>query len=123
MIRSLFVFAAVFASLYLFILSLGLMGSGFAILAGTTVGEALRESTIVTQPVGGLVVGILATVLFQSSLATISVIVSMVASGILTLDSAVPLAMIPLWDGCNSCFQYLHFCRLIKLNSVNGCQT
>jgi sodium-dependent phosphate cotransporter len=47
----------------------------------------------VTNPVAGLFVGILGTVLVQSSSASTSVIVGLVASGALGVDNAVPMIM------------------------------
>jgi sodium-dependent phosphate cotransporter len=47
----------------------------------------------VTNPVAGLFVGILATVLVQSSSVTTSTIVGLVASGVLTVEAAVPMIM------------------------------
>ena len=53
--------------------------------------ERLFES--VDNPIAGLFVGILGTVLVQSSSASTSVVVGLVASGALGVDAAVPMIM------------------------------
>ena len=49
--------------------------------AGKTAGEAFTNSEILANPVAGLMIGVLATVLLQSSSTTTSIVVSMVGSG------------------------------------------
>merc|ERR1719223_2025688 len=48
--------------LYMFIISLGLMGNAFKVLGGKTSGRTFRNSDIFDNPIAGLVLGILATV-------------------------------------------------------------
>jgi sodium-dependent phosphate cotransporter len=76
--------------LYLFLVSIGLMavafkgfGSGFA--------ESLIRATF--NPFVGLFIGILATSIIQSSSTTTSIVVGMVASGVITIGNAVPIIM------------------------------
>ncbi len=52
-----------------------------------------RLFSTVSNPLAGLFVGILATVLVQSSSASTSIIVGLVASGAVSLDAAVPMIM------------------------------
>ncbi len=80
----------VFVLLYLFLVgvnclsdSLKLMGGGFA--------ETLFSLT--GQPFVSLMAGMLATVLFQSSSVTTSIIVGLVSSGSLSIAGAVPMIM------------------------------
>jgi sodium-dependent phosphate cotransporter len=58
-------------------------------------GSGLQESLFssVTNPIAGLFVGVLGTVLVQSSSASTSIIVGLVASGALPVESAVPMVM------------------------------
>eukprot|EP00121_Abeoforma_whisleri_P010290 Awhi_evm1s9487 len=70
-----------------------LLGSAFQIISGTTVGKTFRNSDLFDNPIAGLVIGILATVLVQSSSTSTSIIVSMVASNLLTVDQAVYMIM------------------------------
>ena len=49
-------------------------------LGGKAAGEAFASNKILSNPVAGLMIGILATVLVQSSSTTTSIVVSMVAA-------------------------------------------
>ncbi|KAL3873638.1 hypothetical protein ACJMK2_036733 [Sinanodonta woodiana] len=82
-----------FAALYLFICSLGFMGDAFKLLGGKTAGKAFQDSNILSNPVAGLMIGVLATVLLQSSSTTTTIIVSMVAQEVLTVKLAIPIVM------------------------------
>ena len=66
--------------LYLFICSLDFLSSAFRLLGGKAAGEAFASNDILSNPVAGLMIGILATVLVQSSSTTTSIVVSMVAA-------------------------------------------
>ena len=76
--------------LYVFLLSIKLMGSSFK-LFGTGFAEQLLSFT--TNPFVGLFIGILATSLVQSSSVTTSVVVGLTASGALTIGGAIPIIM------------------------------
>lgn len=82
--------AAVVALLYLFLVGVSLLEEGIEGL-GSGVQEQLFES--VSNPLAGLFVGVLATVLVQSSSVTTATIVGLVASGIVGIDQAVPMIM------------------------------
>ncbi|KAJ9465798.1 hypothetical protein DIPPA_19218 [Diplonema papillatum] len=84
---------AVFGVLYLFIIALGLMGSAFKILGGRSSGRTFRDSDLIANPVAGLAIGILATVLMQSSSTTTSIVISMAASDLVTVENASYLVM------------------------------
>lgn len=79
--------------LYLFIVSLGLMGSAFKILAGPTAGEVFRNNDVFDNPFAGLMLGILATVLVQSSSTSTSIIISMTAALLIEPKNAIPMIM------------------------------
>ncbi|KAK3595933.1 hypothetical protein CHS0354_032441 [Potamilus streckersoni] len=79
--------------LYLFICSLGFLGDAFKLLGGKAAGEVFRDNTILANPVAGVMIGVLATVLLQSSSTTTSIVVSMVAEKILTVTVAIPIIM------------------------------
>ena len=49
--------------------------------SGKAAGQALSEDEILSNPVAGLMIGVLGTVLLQSSSTTTSIVVSMVGSG------------------------------------------
>ncbi len=76
--------------LYIFLLAIALFGGAFK-MAGKGFAEQLIETT--TNPVIGLMIGLLATSLIQSSSSTTSIIVGMVAGGVLTVNGAVPIIM------------------------------
>jgi sodium-dependent phosphate cotransporter len=76
--------------LYLFLLSISLMGASFS-LFGKDVAEQVLVFT--SSPLVGLFVGVLATSLVQSSSTTTSLVVGMVAGGVLTVEAAIPIIM------------------------------
>jgi sodium-dependent phosphate cotransporter len=77
-------------ALYVFLLSIELLGSGFK---GLGSGFAQTLFSITATPLSGLFVGILATSLVQSSSSTTSVVVGLVACGTLDIQHAVPIIM------------------------------
>lgn len=81
---------AVAALLYLFLVSISLMGAAFK-----GFGKGFAENLIQTtsNPFIGLFIGILATSLVQSSSTTTSVVVGIVGAGGLTVSSAIPIIM------------------------------
>ncbi|XP_021379151.1 sodium-dependent phosphate transport protein 2B-like [Mizuhopecten yessoensis] len=83
----------VFGFLYLFICALGFLGDAFKLVGGKTAGKAFRENELLSNPVAGLMIGVLATVLLQSSSTTTSIIVTMVGSGIIPTMTAIPMVM------------------------------
>lgn len=76
--------------IYVFLVGVSLLESGVKVMGADTQ-EQLFEG--VSNPIAGLFVGILGTVLVQSSSASTSVIVGIVASGALGVDDAVPMIM------------------------------
>jgi sodium-dependent phosphate cotransporter len=76
--------------LYLFLVGVKLLESGVKDLGSDTAGGLFQG---ITNPIAALCVGILATVLVQSSSVTTSTIVGLVAAGQLPLDMAVPMVM------------------------------
>lgn len=79
----------VLACLYVFFVSIQLMGDSFKTWKGFS--EALIEQAL--NPFSGLVIGILATSLVQSSSTTTAMVVGFVASGTLSVELAVPIIM------------------------------
>lgn len=76
--------------LYAFLAGIGLLQAGIA-----TLSPSLQESLFasITHPLAGLAVGILATVLTQSSSATTATIVGLVGAGLIDVGAAVPMIM------------------------------
>ncbi|CAF3909468.1 unnamed protein product [Rotaria sp. Silwood1] len=81
------------ALLYLFVCSLDLMSSAFRLIGGKITGKVFAEGAILSNPVAGLMIGLLATVLVQSSSTSTSIVVSMVSSSILPVKQAIPIIM------------------------------
>lgn len=78
------------ALLYLFLFSIALFGAAFK-LVGKEFSQQLIATT--TNPVMGLMIGLLATSLIQSSSSTTSIVVGLVAGGALTVQGAIPIIM------------------------------
>ncbi|XP_074085779.1 sodium-dependent phosphate transport protein 2B-like [Macrotis lagotis] len=79
--------------LYLFVCSLDILSSAFQLVGGKMAGEIFRDGSVLNNPVAGLVIGVLVTVMVQSSSTSSSIIVSMVSSSLLTVKAAIPIIM------------------------------
>lgn len=71
---------ALTALLYLFICSLTFLSSAFRLLGGKAAGRFISNSELLQNPVVGLMIGVLVTVLVQSSSTSTSIVVTMVGS-------------------------------------------
>ncbi len=76
--------------IYIFLVGVSSLEAGIKVMGADTQ-ERLFSS--VDNPLAGLFIGVLGTVLVQSSSASTSVIVGLVASGALGVDAAVPMVM------------------------------
>ena len=83
-------FVAVLGLLVVFLVGVKLLGSSFK-MVGKDAADALFAG--LSNPFAGLAVGILATVLVQSSSVTTSVVVGLVGSGEISVAHAVPVIM------------------------------
>ncbi len=81
---------AIILVVYLFLLSIKFLGHSFK-LFGKDFAEATIQMT--SHPLMGLLIGIFATSLIQSSSTTTSIVVGLVAGGALTLGNAIPIIM------------------------------
>ena len=84
-----FQWVAIATLVYLLISSVGMIGAGFK---GATKGQASDLFQFATNPFTGLIIGILATAMIQSSSTVTSIIVGLVAGG-LPVETAVPMIM------------------------------
>jgi len=82
--------SGILASLYLFLVGVSGMGEAFK-LFGSEFAE--RTLSLTSNPLAGLFLGILATALVHSSSTSTSIVVSMVAGGVISLPGAVPMIM------------------------------
>ena len=76
--------------IYLFLVGVSSLEAGIKAMGADTQEQLFSN---VSHPLAGLFIGILGTVLVQSSSASTSVIVGLVASGALSVDDAVPMIM------------------------------
>ncbi|MCB2231057.1 Na/Pi symporter [bacterium] len=76
--------------LYLFMLSITMLGAAFKLM-GKGVAESILTTT--SNPLVGLVIGILATSVIQSSSTTTSLVVGLVGTAALSFENAVPIIM------------------------------
>jgi len=81
---------AVAALVYLFVLAITLLGGAFK-LAGKDTAQSIFSAT--SNPIVGLVIGLLATAIIQSSSTTTSIIVGLVGGGFLSFEAAIPMVM------------------------------
>ncbi|MBT5277655.1 Na/Pi symporter [Ilumatobacter sp.] len=82
--------ALVFGLIYTFLVGVSALEKGIKIM-GEDTQEKLFSS--VDNPIAGLCVGILGTVLVQSSSASTSIIVGLVATGGISVEAAIPMIM------------------------------
>jgi sodium-dependent phosphate cotransporter len=76
--------------LYFFLVGLDLLGNSAKVIGGCTAGALFGDQT---NPVAGLMIGILATVLIQSSSSTTSIIVSLVGADTVSVRSGIFMVM------------------------------
>jgi sodium-dependent phosphate cotransporter len=83
-------FLWLFVLLYAFLAAVDVLGTGLALLGEDFVEELFRG---ISNPLVGLFVGTLATVLAQSSSVTTPTVVSLVGAGVIGVPEAVPIIM------------------------------
>mmetsp|Transcript_57253 Transcript_57253/g.139588 ORF Transcript_57253/g.139588 Transcript_57253/m.139588 type:complete len:593 (+) Transcript_57253:256-2034(+) len=76
--------------LYFFLFGLDLLGTGAKVMGGCAAGSLFGDDT---NPVAGLMIGILATVLLQSSSTTTSIIVSLTGAGSVSVKQGIYMIM------------------------------
>jgi len=89
-VRWFFNFLAICSLLYLFLIGLDLMGNAFKAMSGKGVGNMMGS---IDNPIAGVAIGIIVTVLLQSSSTSTSVVVTMVGADIITVNNAIPIIM------------------------------
>jgi sodium-dependent phosphate cotransporter len=87
---TIFKILVIIITLYLFLLGIKLLGHSFKLFGGDF---ARTMITMTDNPFAGLLIGIVATSLIQSSSTTTSIVVGLVAGGVLTLQNAIPIVM------------------------------
>ncbi|XP_054162342.1 sodium-dependent phosphate transport protein 2B-like [Oppia nitens] len=79
--------------LYFFICSLDFLSSAFRLVGSRAVGRIIADSELLKNPVVGLMIGVLVTVLVQSSSTSTSIVVTMVGSHLIKVRNAIPIVM------------------------------
>jgi len=74
-------FLVLLSSIYFFICSLSFLSTGFKITGGRNIGVFFEESSLLSNPVVGVMCGVLITVLVQSSSTSTSILVGLVGGG------------------------------------------
>merc|ERR1712117_709801 len=84
--------ASMLTCLYFFVCSLSSLSDSFRILGGKNIGVLFSNSDLLKNPVVGLMIGVLVTVLVQSSSSSPSIIVGLVSAGA-PVRTAIPMIM------------------------------
>jgi len=79
-------------SLYFFICSLSFLSDSFRLLGGRNIGAFFGNSELLNNPVVGVMIGVLVTVLVQSSSTSTTIIVGLVATDV-PVRTAIPMIM------------------------------
>lgn len=84
---------AIFSTLYFFMWSSSILSQAFNLTSYHYTGHFIRTSGFLQNPLIGLMVGVITTVVFQSSGAVTSVLVTIVGSGVLDVRQSIPIIM------------------------------
>jgi len=84
------IFFMVWILIWIFLVCLGLMGTGFKLLGGK---DSAKMFDVVDNPISGVMIGILATVLVQSSSTSTSIIIALVGADEMDVSTAIPMVM------------------------------
>lgn len=79
--------------MYIFICSLNFLSSSFRLIGGKAAGRFISNSVLLQNPIVGLMIGVLVTVLVQSSSTSTSIVVTMVGSDLIRVPQAIPIIM------------------------------
>ncbi|XP_074129138.1 sodium-dependent phosphate transport protein 2B-like [Sminthopsis crassicaudata] len=79
--------------LYFFGCSLDVLSTAFQLVGEKMSEKIFHDGSVLNNPVAGLMIGMLVTVLVQSSSTSTSIIVSLVSSSLLTVKAAIPIIM------------------------------
>ncbi|PKU32113.1 sodium-dependent phosphate transport protein 2b [Limosa lapponica baueri] len=107
--------------LYMFVCSLDVLSSAFQLVGGKAAGDIFQDDSVLSNPVAGLVIGVLVTVMVQSSSTSSSIVVSMVSSTPMPREVGVPVTLLvvsfhwskELADGLIFFIQFFLFCFLV----------
>lgn len=86
-------FILILLCVWIFICSIKLMYFALMAIAGKTAGDIFSSNVFLSNPITGLIIGILFTVIIQSSSTTISIVVAMTAAGVISVPRGIPIVM------------------------------
>jgi len=87
-----FKFLLILVSLYFFICSLSFLSDSFRLVGGKNIGAFFADSSLLNNPVVGVMIGVLVTVLVQSSSTSTTIIVGLVATDV-PVHTAIPMIL------------------------------
>ncbi|CAJ0568073.1 unnamed protein product, partial [Mesorhabditis spiculigera] len=82
---------AVLLILFVYICALAQIATAFSLIGSFGLGKVIKDSPLIQDPISGLILGMVATVVLQSPTATVTVLVSMVAANMITVHTAIPV--------------------------------
>ncbi|GMR60966.1 hypothetical protein PMAYCL1PPCAC_31161, partial [Pristionchus mayeri] len=82
---------AILAVIFLYLCTLSTLATAFTLLSSRGLGKYIRDSSLIRDPASALIVGMLITVVLQSSTTFTNVLVSMVAANMITVHMAIPM--------------------------------
>ncbi len=85
--------SVILLALYAFVCSLSFLADGVRLVAGRQAGDIFRNSEVFDNPVAGMLVGVLVTVLVQSSSTSTSIVITMVAADLFSVKQAIYIIM------------------------------
>jgi len=86
-------FILILLCVWIFICSIKLMYFALMAIAGKAAGDIFSSNVFLSNPITGLIIGILFTVIIQSSSTTISIVVAMTAAGVISVPRGIPIVM------------------------------
>lgn len=97
--------------LYFFICSLDFLATAFRLLGGQNTSKVFSQSELLKNPIVGVMLGVLGTVMVQSSSTVTSIIVGMVASDILNVSWVFLYLLKNIFDRFLIHYIFYKFCR------------
>lgn len=83
----------VFVVIFAFICSLALLTDAFKLIGGQGIGRAVRNNRFIQNPISASIIGMVITIILQSSSTLVGLLVAMIAGGIITVHQAIFLMM------------------------------
>ncbi|KAI6174162.1 hypothetical protein M3Y98_01159900 [Aphelenchoides besseyi] len=71
-----------------FICTLGLLADAFKLIGGRGLGNLIKHSPLLMNPISATIIGMIASLILQSSSTLISVLIGMIAGNLLTVHQA-----------------------------------